>query len=263
LIGAHRLGAKSLKYLREVKVKKYEFTGEILSMDGRTLRRIRRISDGLSGGYIETEDNLSQDGSCFIYNEALVYGDARVCGEARVYGGARVYGEAQVFGDARVCGEARVYGGARVYGDAKVYGVAQVSGRVWVYGEALVYGEARVCGEARVSDKACVYGEAQVYGEARVYDEAKVYGDAQVYGDAKVYGGVKVSKTPTLITGLKYNITVTSDYIFIGCEGHTIDYWRHNIWKIGRKHNYTDAEIRQTILFIRAALANGGKKDEA
>lgn len=37
--------------------KKYTFTGETVRRDGRILHRIQRISDGLVGGWIESEKN--------------------------------------------------------------------------------------------------------------------------------------------------------------------------------------------------------------
>ena len=76
--------------------KKYEFTGETKKFSGRTLKRIKRISDGVIGGWIESEENLSHEGWCFIYDEAIVYGEARVYGKAIVYGKARVCGKAKV-----------------------------------------------------------------------------------------------------------------------------------------------------------------------
>ena len=69
---------------------KFEFTGEVKSFFGVTLKRIRRPDNGEVGGWIERENNLS------------VYGNAWVYGDAQVYGNARVSGDAQVFGDARV-----------------------------------------------------------------------------------------------------------------------------------------------------------------
>ena len=56
--------------------KKYEFTGETLEHEGRTLKRIRRLSDGKLGGWIESEDNLSH------YGGAWVCGEAKGCGDA-------------------------------------------------------------------------------------------------------------------------------------------------------------------------------------
>src|SRR5712664_3708133 len=95
--------------------KKYEFTGETKCVGNITLRRIRRLSDGVVGGWIEKESNLSHEGMCFVYDNALVSGNGLVSGNAWVCGDARVYGNAWVFGNARVCGDARVFGNALVY----------------------------------------------------------------------------------------------------------------------------------------------------
>lgn len=49
--------------------RKYEFTGEVIESCGRTLRRIRRITDGEIGGWIEWESNLSHVGDCWVADE--------------------------------------------------------------------------------------------------------------------------------------------------------------------------------------------------
>ena len=95
-------------------MKKYEFTNKTITHAGRELKQIRRISDGLVGGYIESERNLSQNGN------AGVCGNARVSVDALVYGNANVCGNACVSGNARVSDDARVYGNAKVFGNAKV-----------------------------------------------------------------------------------------------------------------------------------------------
>ena len=103
--------------------------------DGKTLLRIQALIDfsifkkGEKGGYIEKEDNLSQEGDAWVSEDARVYGDAQVYGDARVYWNAQVYGNARVFGDAWVYGDAWVSGDARVYGNARVFGNARVYGR--------------------------------------------------------------------------------------------------------------------------------------
>lgn len=112
---------------------KYEILkDEFIELDGRKLYRIKALKDfrdvrkGTVGGYIESEQNLSQEG------------DAQVYGYAQVYDNARVYGDAWVSDNARISGDAQVYGNARVYGNT------------WVYGDAWVYGNAWVSDNARV-----------------------------------------------------------------------------------------------------------------
>jgi len=66
----------------------------VTTWGGRTLYRIKAkraidrigVAAGDLGGYVESEKNLSHDGSAWVYGEAQVYGSAWVYGEARVYG---------------------------------------------------------------------------------------------------------------------------------------------------------------------------------
>ena len=107
--------------------RKYKLTDECMQYEGHKLYRIQSlrsfsdVEEGELGGYIESEDNLSHDEMCWVYDEAKVFGNANVCGDAKVYDNAEVYGDAKVCGNAEVCGDADVYGDAKVCGDAKVY----------------------------------------------------------------------------------------------------------------------------------------------
>lgn len=75
---------------------KYELTDEKIKCGNLTLYRIKAIRDfgdirkNELGGFIKSEDNLSQKGT------AWVYGDARVCEDAQVYGDAWVCGDAEI-----------------------------------------------------------------------------------------------------------------------------------------------------------------------
>ena len=126
---------------------KYEFTGETKHWSGRLLHRIRRIEDGELGGWIESEKNLSQEGECWVDDNAYVYDDARVFGNAQVFWCAYVYDYAKVYGNAEVSGSANVYGDAKVYGNAQVYDHAEIYGEAVVRGNARIYGNTEVCDE--------------------------------------------------------------------------------------------------------------------
>ena len=76
---------------------KYKLTKETKVLGGITLYRIIAVSDfanvkaGELGGFIEKENNLSQDGSSWVFHNARVYGDAQVCGDAWVYGCTQIF----------------------------------------------------------------------------------------------------------------------------------------------------------------------------
>ena len=81
-------------------MKKFELTSEFVTFLGKKLFRIKalisfgNVEEGELGGYVEKEENLSDDGNAWVYDNARVYGNAWVYGNARVYGDARVYGNA-------------------------------------------------------------------------------------------------------------------------------------------------------------------------
>ena len=153
---------------------KYKLTEESISYFGKTLYHIEALKDfgnvkkGDKGGYVQSEENLSQEGNCWIYDNAKVFDSAVV------YGNAKVFDNAQVFGNATVYGNALVYGNAKVFDDAKVYDGAKV------------YSDAIVSNNAIVVNKAIVCGNAKVFGNAVIYDNAIVCGNAQVCGDAEI-----------------------------------------------------------------------------
>lgn len=139
---------------------------DIVHQDGRTLHRVRRIADGLLGGYIESESNLDQAGACFLFDKSRAYDNARITGDAELYG--TLYGDAVLGGNASVFGE--------VFDAAQVQGHARVQGRA--YGRARIADHAQLFGQA--FDDAVIEGHAKVYGQ--------ISGSARASGDEVIYG---------------------------------------------------------------------------
>ena len=174
--------------------KKYELTNETMELikeDGSkvTLYRIKALKDfgfinkGDLGGWVESEENLSQEEECWIHNNAKVYDNAKVYNDAKVYRKAKVYGNVEVYDNAKVYGNAEVYDNAKVFGNANVYG----------YGTGT-----KVFGNARVSDNAIVFGNAKVYGNAKVFGKTNICDDARIHGNAMVLDNAIVSSNANI-----------------------------------------------------------------
>ena len=99
---------------------KYKLTEKYIEQFDVKLFQIQAVTDfgciskGDLGGYIQSEQCLSQSGNAWVYDNARVYGDARVSDNAQVAGDARVYGNARVSGDARVSGRDAIFWASRV-----------------------------------------------------------------------------------------------------------------------------------------------------
>lgn len=160
----------------------------------------RTVLDGELGGYVESEDNLSQEGAAWIFDDARVYGDARVWGNALVYDRAKVFDHALVRENAHVYGNTQVYQKAEVFGNARVYDYARIRGRSKVYDQANVYGNAQIH-EDRIfeaedfdrimeeeAEDGVTYCWPEVFGKAQVYENAEIFGRTLVSGESQVHG---------------------------------------------------------------------------
>ena len=95
-------------------MKKYEIT-DIAHPDNPNLHRIRAVTDltedvlaGMLGGYVESCDNLDQDGRAWISADAIACENAVVCGDAVLTDHAVAKGCAYVGKNAAVTGDATV-----------------------------------------------------------------------------------------------------------------------------------------------------------
>nr|DAS66495.1 MAG TPA: Putative transferase, nesg, ydcK, Structural Genomics.38A [Bacteriophage sp.] len=151
--------------------KKYKILkDQAITMDGSTIYRIKALKNfgdveaGDMGGFVEKEENLSHDGPCWIYDDAMVYHNAKVRDNAIVRGYAHVYNESQVLHNAIIEGHSRVHGHGIVFGNARI----KDNGGVFDHGI--------VNGFAIVQDNAVVRDCARVYGETIIKDHATVAG---------------------------------------------------------------------------------------
>ena len=138
------------------KEKKYKLTDEYITILGRKLYRIEALKDfglikkGDKGGFIESEDNLSHEGNCWIFNDAKVYSNAKVSESAIVYENATVREEAIIRGLAIVRGSSIIRGLAIVCGSSIVEGHSLVLGNAVISGTSIVRGISTVLGHASI-----------------------------------------------------------------------------------------------------------------
>lgn len=153
---------------------KYCFTGETKSYQHRTLYRIQAcrafgtVKAGEVGGWIEKQENLSHEDTCWVSDEAIVCDDAWVHGHAQIQKRAKVRDQAEVYGyvvvsdftivseHARLKQRAEVFDHAKVKGYAvisdfaRIQDYAEISGQAWVYQYAIVGGWEQIGGRERI-----------------------------------------------------------------------------------------------------------------
>lgn len=178
---------RELVYMSKFSGKKYILTDTKKTLEnGKTVYCIKAIKDfghirkGQIGGWIESEDNLSHDGECWVDDEAVIYGNAYVSGNASVQDDAIVYGNAcindnvLILGNAEIYGDALITGHTRITGFAKVYEKAKVGGAAFITGSAEIHGNAILIGEIKISGISDIYGSTVITGNPIIREDAKI-----------------------------------------------------------------------------------------
>lgn len=175
--------------------KKYEILkDQAITMNGSAIYRIKALKNfgdvkaGDIGGFVESEENLSHEGPCWIYGDAMVYHKAKVKDNAiardyvHMFNNARVMENAIVEGHARVSDDSTVFGNARVKDNANVFGRSVIHGFAIIQDNATVFEQARVCGEALVKDYAQVSGHIMV-SRGEISNSAVLFGIGEINFD--------------------------------------------------------------------------------
>ncbi len=129
------------------------------------------VPEGTTGGYVQSLNNLSQEGSCWIFDDSACFGNGRIEGHATVCG------KSIVKGDAVVRKYATVEDASTISGNAIIEDLARVS-------NCVVSGKGAVRGHAKVS-KSTIKGEASVGGLA-VINNVLLGGKTQIHGDVTI-----------------------------------------------------------------------------
>ena len=116
--------------------------------DGRILYRVianrdfGNVKKGTAGGFIGDTRNLSQDGDCWVADDAAVYGAACVSANAWVGGKATIKGRALITDSASVLEDALIDEYAFIGGHARIKGETQIGGKSLITGRACITGTA-------------------------------------------------------------------------------------------------------------------------
>lgn len=180
-------------------------TDEKLIHKGHTLYRIQALKNfsdvkaGDKGGWIERESNLSQEGNCWIYDEAKAYhysqilGDAKATSNAEIYDCATLFGFAQIGLDVKVYDYAKLYGYTRMFDDVNVCGYSDVCGNTVLNHHIKVCDNSYVGGSARLCNNVIIKDNAEIGGTVWIEKGPCIGGDLIIEGNELITGKVELT----------------------------------------------------------------------
>ncbi|EOC1325025.1 hypothetical protein ACI09X_001168 [Cronobacter dublinensis] len=232
------------------RVYRYTRNGEPCSVTLRQLIALRDFAGvraGTPGGWVESTENLSQHGECWVYDHnSVVFAGAKIRGNARISQPCVIHHDAVIGDDAWIDG-AQISDGAHVSGRAMVQ-CSVVRGDCHLFGESRVLHNSlivgakgltadgdsalRIYGHATVSASRVVH-QAQIYGHAlvthafiehraEVFENAILEGNdendvwvcdcAKIYGNARLVAGLAENASPTV----RYSSQVAGNAVIEG-----------------------------------------------
>ena len=201
-----------------------------------TLHRIQYCKDinektkkGTLGGWLESENNLSQNGFCIVRKNAKVWGNAKILDDAVVSDNACVFDDAMVFQDAYVTNDAQIFNKAFVLGfskitnSAKIYNYAFINGNSHIKNNTQIKGCAILEGSIQVEDNAIIKDNAKVTGNVKITnnvvisDNAEINGNTkssiQIYDEVKIGGKTKLKGLISLAGKIQLNLDIDEEIV--------------------------------------------------
>lgn len=122
------------------------------------------MRQGDLGGFVQSQDNLSQEESCWIFHNAIVAEEAVVAGNAQIHDTAVIRGNALVSGSAVIRNHSLVEDHAIITAGV-VEAESRISGEAWITESQWTKEAPRIC-------NSLVYGKLS--GNVRLYSGAQV-----------------------------------------------------------------------------------------
>lgn len=146
----------------------YQVDGEKKSV---LLRQVIAVTDfndvkaGTSGGWVDADNVLSQQGDCWIYDEnAMAFAGTEITGNARITQPCTLYNNVRI-GDNVWIDRADISDGARISDNVTIQSSS-------VRGESAIYGDARVLNQSEIlAVQGLTHEHAQIL---QIYDRATV-----------------------------------------------------------------------------------------
>lgn len=155
------------------------------------LKDFSDVKKGDVGGWVESESNLSHEGLCWIYHDAIAIDGANVSGnailkhESQVTEAANISDNASMSGTSSACGESSISGHVDIRDDVKIVGAS------YVYGDTTRLSQESYIADAEISG-------GVVKGSTRFLNSAATrcgQPNKEVITSPKMSGGLVINQT--------------------------------------------------------------------
>lgn len=149
--------------------RKYELTDETIMFEDTVLYRIRALKDipgavkGDLGGFVRSEENLSQEGDCWIFPESKVVGNSKVSGDATILGEVTIFNDVNITDRAMINGNLIIADNVEISGKSNIFiesGI--IRNKVKICDNVVISGKMRISNNVEISDNTVLLGNLKI-----------------------------------------------------------------------------------------------------
>ena len=181
-------------------MKKYELIKEGKdTFIGREIYRIRALKDfsdikaGDVGGWVCSENNLSQEGDCWIYDNAKCLDKARVFDDAKMYDSSMMIGNARMYDEAKMFNKAKMFNNSIMRNNAEMFDDTEMCDSSIMYDNSKMFNNSKMYDEARMYDNAVMFNDSKMFGNSKMYNKARMFDYAILDENKILYGSINKS----------------------------------------------------------------------
>ena len=162
--------------------RKYEMTNITMEFEERTLYRIRALKNfrnvkaGDLGGWVSGKHNLSQEGDCWIYDEAKCMDNARMYHNSAMYNNAVMCDFSEMHG----CSEMHNY--SAMLDNSRMYNCSAM------YDNSRMYNDSKMYNNSRMFDNSAMYNNAVMLDNSKMFENSRMYRDSRLKNKENLYG---------------------------------------------------------------------------
>lgn len=169
------------------------------------------VKKGDLGGFVTSKFTLSQEGDCWIGENADVLGNVSVIENAYIGGNANVYCHLDdsvltIGGNAEIRNEALVsIEHDKHSGEAHEF---LIEGETYIHGKARIYNVEYIGGNAHISENACIRGAKHISGKASIFGHVYIGSGVIIKGNSRIFDNAYLDKNTQI-----FSATVCGDYV--------------------------------------------------
>lgn len=173
---------------------------EYLNIGDTTLYRIIALKDfadvkqGDKGGWVRSEENLSQEGKCWIYDEAKATDDSRVLENAQMRNNSILFGSSTIKGYAKIHDYASMHNWSVMIEHAEMFGYSRITNCAMMYGNSKMYDDALMSEHSKMMDDSEMHDKSEISGNACLFNNSKIFNKSHIMGHVRILGDVEIRK---------------------------------------------------------------------